>query len=156
MDDIDKAIVGLATARDRIVEAAAVGAELPDAALVDALGAVIDMRLFLDEFSASVEGILRTRMRANDATLVPHPVFEVTLRQETIYDRRRLTPLKELVPEEVLEQGFTPAHDEVKHVGDQWDMRVVNRWKAYGGEIAEIVASAAVPGPPEITLKRKS
>jgi hypothetical protein len=155
MDNLDRAIVELAKVRDQIVEAAATGKELPEAALVGALGAALGMREFVDGFTYDVEMLLRRRMLDNGATLADHPDFEVALTRKPVIDFNRLTPLKELVPDDVLLAGFIAAHEEPKQVPDRWDMRVVKRWRRYGGQIAETIEAATIDGPPEIELKRK-
>ena len=58
----------------------------------------------------------------------------------------------EAIPPEELARGLTPAHDEVVHVPDRWDLRVVKTWARLGESVAAIIERGIIRGPERLRI----
>ena len=101
---------------------------------------------------------LQQRMEEREAKAIlwERGTCELKMPTPTI-DPSRLTALHELLPPEVIAEGYMPAHEEMISVPDRWDMRKVNTWIKFGREVAEVIEAAKLPGRGrlKITLKEK-
>jgi len=96
------------------------------------------------------------RMLERRATAIDHPDIECILKYPSpTYDYGLLAALKEKVSDEVLYEGYTPAHEETVQVKESWDMRTVKTWRKYGKLIADIIDRAVIFGQPRVSVKVK-
>ena len=99
---------------------------------------------------------LERRMTERGATELPHPTIECVLKYPTpTVDTNKLMALNELLAPMTIEEGFTPEHTEARLVPAKFDMTVVNTWKKYGKEVADIIEGAKLPTRPRLVVKRK-
>ena len=102
-----------------------------------------------------IEMELRRRMAESNATVIAVDGFkaELVLGAPTA-DPSVLIALKECeaIPPSELARGLSPAHDEVVHVPDKWDLRVVNTWKMFGDAVAAIIGRGIVRGPERLRI----
>ena len=106
----------------------------------------------------SIEYELQKRLEQRNATELFHPDLSCKLVRPTpTYDLGMLASLRELLPPGVIDSAFTPAHDEVDHVPDQWDMRTCRSWgKKYGTNVAAVLERAEMPsGPTRLKITEK-
>jgi len=63
------------------------------------------------------------------------------------YDKSKLTPLLELIPmEDLISSGaYTPKETKLVEVEEKWDMRVLNRFRKRGNDIAELLERIKIP-----------
>ena len=77
--------------------------------------------------------------------------WAVTLRSETIWHKELLTPLKEIVPLNILaENGFFEEHTKV--VPESWNMTRIKGLKRHSAEARRIIEGAEEIGPPKLTI----
>ena len=109
----------------------------------------------LSDSIGRIEMELRRRLAASNATAIAVDGFkaELVLGAPTA-DPSVLVALKEheAIPPEELARGLTPAHDEVVHVPDKWDLRVVRTWLRFGESVAAIIDRGIVRGPERLRI----
>ena len=98
---------------------------------------------------------LTNRMREEGATARYHPQAECRLVSPK-YDEKILYTLAELIPPEVFQTGYSPAHEETvtTQVDARFDMRTVTHWDKYGSAVAEIIERAEIPTSRRLSIKR--
>ena len=109
----------------------------------------------LSDSIGRIEMELRRRLAASNATAIAVDGFKAELVPGApTADPSVLVALKEqeaLPPDELL-RGLTPAHDEVVHVPDKWDLRVVKTWADFGDAVAAIIERGIVRGPERLRI----
>jgi hypothetical protein len=99
---------------------------------------------------------LHQRMVSTNATEISHPRLEVKLEKSTFYDRDRLKPLLEMIPDDILSQGYTPPREVTTLKPEAWDLRVVNTWTKYGGQVLDLIEGCKTEYVSGLTLKVKA
>lgn len=113
----------------------------------------------LKELRAAIDAIeqeLIGRIRDAGGTALPDDDFLIELKRGSpTYDVGMLQPLLESeVPTEELEKAYTPAHEEVVQVDAKWHGGQLNTLaRRYGGEIADRIEQAKIPGPEKLDVK---
>jgi hypothetical protein len=71
----------------------------------------------------------------------------ITLKQNWDYDKSRLTPLLELIPvEDLISSGaYTPKETKMVEIEEKWDIRILNKFKKRGSEVAELLERIKLP-----------
>lgn len=119
------------------------------------LGLEMEIKTLQNE-RGRIEMELRQRMEALNATQLAVDGYEIVDKGKKVYDYNRLLPLREILPNSVVTEAFTPAHTQQVEVADDWDMRKVQHWpKRYGTEVGEIVSAATSVLPGKITVTKK-
>ena len=103
-----------------------------------------------------VEMELQKRMRERGATAIPHESLDVRLDAGTpSLDPSIIMMAHEFLPPEIIDEAYTPAHEETVRVADRWDGRKVATWSKYGTEVAAIVKRAKVYGDARLRITEK-
>lgn len=106
------------------------------------------------DFRLRIEYEIQNRMQAEGATAIPHENLSCELKAPSpTYDLGKLNALRELLPADVIQTAFTPAHMEM--VPDRWDARRFKTWAKYGSEVAKVIESSKIPGTPRLVIKAK-
>ena len=107
----------------------------------------------LDEFRAEVQ----RRIEAAGATMLDDDEFTIELKPgPTTWDVGILVALKEQLGPTWLDKVFKPDHREIIHVPDKWDGTQLNAVaRKFGGDVAETVARARIPGRPQVIVKKR-
>ncbi len=124
-------------------------------ALVTKLADISEALKNLTEQKGRIEWEITLRMQARGATLLDHPDHHVELVSKPEYDRTQLYPIKEFVPPEVFDKGYTPEHEEPVTIPEKWDMRQVKTWAKYGRVAQAILERAALPVAPKLVIRPK-
>jgi hypothetical protein len=130
-------------------------ADMDTEALVSAYAVITDSLVVTRETQLKMEYEIITRMQEDGATMLDHPMQDVELKVDTIYDRDKLHPLRELVPPEIVAKGFFPEHEETVTVKERWDMRRILTWRKYGKAAKDIIEAASRPGKAKLVVKAK-
>ena len=71
----------------------------------------------------------------------------ITLKQNWDYYKSRLTPLLELIPvEDLISSGaYTPKETKMVEIEEKWDIRILNKFKKRGSEVAELLERIKLP-----------
>jgi|TARA_Y100000310_G_scaffold343146_1_gene449433 hypothetical protein len=102
-----------------------------------------------------IEMELRQRMESLGATQLAAEGYEIIDEGKKVYDFNRLVALREILPDSVISEAFTPAHEETIDVADKWDMRKVQHWpKKYGHDVADIVGRSTTILPGKVAVKK--
>ena len=97
---------------------------------------------------------IQRRLTDRNATAIFDEDYTCTLETGTpTVDLGIMAGLKELLPPEILAEGYTPEHQEP--VAERWDLRKVNVWSKAGGEVARVIEEAKIPGRPRLVVKEK-
>ena len=104
-----------------------------------------------------IEAELKRRMLADGATVLPDARYICELKTPTPkVDYAKLHALRELLPPDVIAEGYMPTHEETVLVPERWNMVQVNAWgRKYGTEVAAVIEGAKIPGEPRVSIKRK-
>ena len=109
----------------------------------------------VNHFIGRIEMELRRRMVNTRATVIIIDGFkaELVLGAPTA-DPSVLVALKEheAIPPYELAKALTPAHDEIVHVPDKWDLRVVKSWESFGDDVAAIIDRGIIRGPERLRI----
>jgi hypothetical protein len=99
---------------------------------------------------------LRRRLEQRGATKIFDEDYTCTLEMGTpTIDLNIMAALKELLPPDVLAEGFTPEHDVTETVPDKWDLRKANTWMQAGGDVAEVIERAKIFRSPRLVVRAK-
>lgn len=102
---------------------------------------------------------LHRRMQERGAKEMPHAQYRVSLVTESpTYDVSVLAQLREKLPEDWLHKCWTPGYIDTspREVKERWSGQHLNSAeKQLGGEVAEIIKRARLPGQTRISIKRK-
>ena len=96
------------------------------------------------------------RMEADGATEFVTERAVAKVESDWSYDPSRLHRLRELLAPEVLEEGYTPAHEETVQVPERWDGRKMRYWTKYGADVAAILDAARVLKSRRLVVKAKA
>jgi len=71
----------------------------------------------------------------------------VTMVKTWDYDKSKLTPLLELIPsEDLISAGaYTPKETRMVEIEEKWDIRILNRFRKRGSEVAELLERIKLP-----------
>ncbi len=101
-----------------------------------------------------VEYVLLRRMIEREADAVASGTHEIKLTHTYDTDFDKLTTLRELVEPGMIEAAYTPP--EQVWTKEKWNWTVLNSWRKFGAEIADIIDRAKVFKPAQISIKRKA
>ena len=120
---------------------------LNDLELVDEYQKVIDQMKILKERKQKIEYKADTLMRQRGAKVIQGDTKELTRHSRTMYDKTKLTPLKEHIPMEdlVRRKAINPKHTETIDHEEKWgSMTSVKALSEYGKMIQEIITNSVV------------
>lgn len=100
------------------------------------------------------EYLLLRRMVEREADAVASGTHDIKLTHDYDTDFNALEALKELIEPAMIEAAYTPP--EQVWTDARWNWTVLNSWRKYGAEIADIIDGAKVPQPSRISIKRKA
>ena len=71
----------------------------------------------------------------------------ITMVRTWDYDKSRLTPLLELIPaEDLVSSGaYTPKETKMVEIEEKWDIRILNKFRKRGSEVAELLERIKLP-----------
>ena len=71
----------------------------------------------------------------------------ITMVRTWDYDKSRLTPLLELIPSEdlVSSGAYTPKETKMVEIEEKWDIRILNKFRKRGSEVAELLERIKLP-----------
>lgn len=104
-----------------------------------------------------VEFLLQQRMEQRGASAIPDDLLSCKLERGTpVLDPGTIRGLLELLPTNVLDEGFVPEHEERIWVADRWNLTKVNSWRKYGEDVAEVIEKAKVYANAKLVVKAKA
>ena len=110
----------------------------------------------LGEQRQRIQQELERRMLEREATEILHPSIECRLEKGTpTWDYGKLAKLRELLPPEVIDTAWSAAHQETVDVPEKWNMVKAKTFAKYGGEIADVIAKATIPGRSRLVVKKR-
>ena len=70
------------------------------------------------------------------------------------YDKSKLTPILELIPmEDLVSSGaYIPKETKMVEIEEKWDIRILNRFKKRGSDIAELLERIKIPKSFKLTI----
>tara|TARA_R100001244_G_scaffold123269_1_gene92915 strand:+ start:949 stop:1353 length:405 start_codon:yes stop_codon:yes gene_type:complete len=70
------------------------------------------------------------------------------------YDKSKLTPILELIPmEDLVSSGaYIPKETRMVEIEEKWDIRILNRFKKRGSDIAELLERIKIPKSFKLTI----
>jgi hypothetical protein len=109
------------------------------------------------EMLAMIEMEITKRMRADDATAVPHDDFTVELAGKAEYDYSKLYTVLEYIPRaDLIKAGaYTPAHEETVDVPDKFNATKLKPFGKFGADIRDIIQGARWESNVRLRIKPK-
>lgn len=96
------------------------------------------------------------RAKERGAKVIYDETFDCEIVETAQYDRTRLTPLLEELPDDLLEKCYTPEHPEIVSVPASWNMTQVKSAVAkLGGKARDILNAATLEPKRRATIARK-
>ena len=100
-----------------------------------------------------VDMVLTDRLDAAGALELPAADYKILAAPKVTYDQARMTPLKQLLPPEVLAEAHTAAHVEQVTVPEKWNMVKAKGWgKRFGAQVQAIIDHARLESPGKIKI----
>jgi len=104
-----------------------------------------------------VDMVITDRLDAAGALELPATDYRILAAPKVTYDQTRMTPLKELLPPEVLAEAFTPAHTVQEQVPDKWHMGKAKGWgKRFGAQVQAIIDHARLESPGKVKVTKRT
>ena len=130
--------------------------EKSDEALLDSYILCLEADAAIHELKLGLEAEMHQRMRERGAVAIFLDHYVCEIKVPNVYDQKALTPLKEVFGEADLETCYTPAHQEVKEVQEQWNtVKVLALARRYGNRAQAIVEHAKSEGRPSFKFARR-
>ena len=129
---------------------------LSDTEMLDGWADLARTKAEVERQMGLLEFELQQRMEEREARAIlwEHGTCELKMPTPTI-DPSRLVALREILPPEVIAEGFILAHEKTITVPESWDMRKVNTWVKFGYEVAKIIEAAKLPGRGRLKITPK-